>query len=250
MPLANWTLLNDGFTGTSIAVASPPWSSNGVIYPANGIFNPADVVHQDTGAPFDAAIDSSKCLVMASLGAGTLRGAHATRSSTAVRGQITCSVRIRAAFDGPGQAGICVLQNQQSMLPGLGGIAYALILDTIFFNNRLRLVQLTNGISGSPGGALGTSYILLAETANAFFSSGVIQVLRLAWESDPVRLKGTRLRAWHGLSLASLVQLWDIVYTGTTAHVPTTSAGVGCIGEVVTNTFISYFDILTMEGAP
>ena len=250
MPLADWTLLNDGFTGTAIAVGSPPWSSPNVAYPANGIFNPFDVTDIDTGSPFDIAVDSSKCLVMASLGAGTIRGAHTTRPSTAVRGQIDCYARIRSGQNGPGHMGVCVLQNQQSMLPGLGGIAYALILDTIFFDNRLRLVQLTNGISGSPGGSLGATYTLLAETAPGFFGLSTNQVLRLAWESDPVRRKGTRLRVWHGLSEAALIQLWDIVYTGATAHVPTTSSGVGCIAHVATNSFISYFDIITVKGAP
>lgn len=250
MPLADWTIFSGAFGGVSIAVSSPPWSATSVTYPANGIFNPADVVDiNDSSIHNDIAIDDSKCLVMAGAGVGTIRGAHTTRVSSAVRGQITFSARIRFAYDGPGHAGICVLQDQQNMLPG-AGIAYALILDTIFFNNRLRLVQLTNGISGSPGGSLGSTYILLAETNTTFFASGSVQVLRLAWESDPVRLKGTRLRVWHGLSLASLVQLWDIVYTGAAAHVPTTSAGVGCIAHVATNNFISYFDIITMEGAP
>jgi len=244
MALADWTLTNDGLNGyTSVS-----GGDSGVTWPAVGAFDPNDFLDGDI--PKDLAINGSRCLTMAASGGSSLATGHAFRAHTAIRGRMDALVRVNGAYSVPMHCGLCVLQSQATLLPGGGGVAYAVTLDTILGQQLVRLVQLTNGIQGSPGGAIPTDYMVLAESPAARFTPGLVQGLTLAWDADPLVLHGTRLRVGFQDVATPFVWLWDIVHTGLTAQTPVSPVGVGCFLSYGTNTIVTYFDEITVAGAP
>jgi hypothetical protein len=249
MPVADWTFYNSGMSGAQIEVPAPT-----ITYPALGVFDPFDFTDAISGRPRDFAINNSKALVMAQeAGVGTLLAGYAALTDNQphgfTQGRAVNNVRMHPIYNFPMHLGICVLQSQEDMSPEAGGKGYALIADTILSQNRFKLVQLNDGVSGSPGGALGTSYTLLDQTDDGAFSPGEIITMDLRFFSDPDVLKGVWLQAWVSRTSATMpVKLFEIVHAGGIAHVPETSEGEGVLMFSSTNTTIGYFDNLKLYG--
>lgn len=245
-----WAYHNSGLSGFHIPdIPGDNWTPDEITYPSIGGYNPSVVVDSMTGEDYDPGINDTQQLVMASTsGGGLLRTGVAINTATAYKqlhARIIGEVLINATYNGPGHAGIFGLASDPDLAEGGGGKGFALVLDTLFFNNRIRLYQINDGLSGGNGGAYPSSYTLLAETAINHFTDGQAVLLELEWESDPINLRGTRLQAWYAQGGGDLTKLWDIVYAGADAYVPddvSDIAGAGVCLSMLTNQMIAYYD--------
>lgn len=246
---------------------APPieWQPNTITYPAANLYDPTVVVHKDgmgnaePNVLYDPGVNRGRCLVLASDSRPNIVTAAIASNAgdpyKTLHGRLRVTTRVRSEYSFPAHWGICALQSSNSLIPGGGAQAYAVICDTVLGLNRVRLVQMTDGISGSVGSAQGSSYILLAETDDDAFPTGTftpggpadgIVTLMLEWDSDPARLKGTRVQAWYTQGAFDPgIQLADIVFTGAQALKPASVddvAGAGVFMSMATNPIITYFD--------
>jgi hypothetical protein len=239
---------SDGLTGQE--VDDEDCNPASFTYPAIGVFTPTSRVDTVTNLPCDLGINSSPCLVMSNINVNNITTyGVATNEATpykSLHGRLSASVKVNPIDSTPTHYGLCVLQSTRALTLGSGAQAYALTCDTIVFQNRIRLLKMNNGISGSPGGALESTYTLLTETANAAFSAGDIVILTLEWESDPAILKGTRLQAWYTIG-GNTTKLADLVHTGAGAYAPASpTAGAGVFMQMGSNPIITYFDAISI----
>lgn len=244
MSFADWAI-NGTLSGV---VVEPPTYPIEVTYPAVGLFNPDDW-RDGSGNLVDFAVDETQCLVLAGDGPSALRWGAAVNTAPAyqgTRGRLLAAVRMNTLYNGPANMGIAVLLSQEDLTPGNGAQGYVLSIDTLFFDPRVRLMQMTDGVGGPPDSSFGTSYTLLADSDDNAFLLGEVVGIELRWESDPAVLKGVRLQAYYELVDMPRTLLWDIVYTGADAYKPTESVGCAIVCGLGSNNVITYCDNITV----
>ncbi len=225
-----------------------------VTWPGVGTFNPALFTFL-TGAQADPGVNGSSCIVVSGHDAYPYPGAGAAVWADGVSpqalGYVAADVRLAGSLTLEfGHCGVGCLFSQNDLTPGNGAKGYLLVMDNFTPGRRVLLLQMTNGVSGSPGAATTTedphTYVVLAATAIDFFTIGVAYQMKLEWYVDAVNLKGVFLRARFAGSI-----LWTIVYTGAGAYIPAVAAHAkyGVVGMQKTNPTIMYFDhVLTGTG--
>ena len=254
-----WVRNTYGTTAIVEMLSHPPWSPGTISWGPATIHDP-DTVTDSFGNPYDFGINDTNCLVLtfgANLrgvspgGAAFPCGVSCINNDAAwqtLHGRITSNFYIRdTTYNGPGHAGIICLASSTNIDEGSGTRAYALVYDNILFSARFRLIQLNNGFSGSPGGAYGSSYTILAQSGWHLASASTVYTMALEWEVNQTYLYGARLHAFVSasptLSEPYLVE-WHVLYTSSDAWVPTgpVSGGSGafCIGS--TGSLKTYFD--------
>lgn len=123
----------------------------------------------------------------------------------------------------------------------MGNKGYAVMLDSVFFNNKAVLVRMNDGISGSIGGAGGTSYSLLGQSANGIWTQNTVYAIEIEWHVNTL-IPGIHLIGRFGTlddfsNLTIFAQAFDA-----TAHSQLTTVGEGPYANLSTNSLIVAFD--------
>jgi hypothetical protein len=133
------------------------------------------------------------------------------------------------------------MQSAEDMEPSYGRKGYAVMLDSIFFSNKLVLVRMNDGISPSLGGALGSSYSFLGDSATDMWTENNVYALEIEWHVDTA-LGGIYVIGRFGYEsdfsdLTAFAQCLDA-----TGHAQLTTVGEGLYADLSTNNLIVAFD--------
>jgi hypothetical protein len=230
MTFANWSIYNNGLNG---------YQEN----PAAGITQSyfhgrkALVFSGDQGHGMDAGgITASANALRTDLPHGLLHGKLRTL--------------INPVLSGPANHGLLCLQSALNMQGGQSAQGYALMLDSLFFDNKVVLARMNDGIAPSIGGALGSTYTLLGQSSRGVWEENHVYSLEIEWHVETL-LGGVHLIGRFGTQadfsdLAVIAESVDA-----TSHASLTSVGEGVYANLSTNALIVAFtNILLVQQTP
>ena len=221
MAFVDWLTFNNGFNG-----------SGG--YPPLGTTN--------------SFFGGSTALVMSGeVGHGVDAGGQ-TASANAVPDTLSkgfTSGRIRTLINpvvsGPANHGLICMMSANNMQEGMGSKGYAVMLDSIFSDNKAVLVRMNDGISISLGGIPSSSYSLLGQSSNSLWTQNTVYGLEIEWHVNSL-IPGIHLIGRFGTmddfsDLTIFAEAFDA-----SAHSQLTTVGEGPYANLSTNSLIVAFD--------
>jgi hypothetical protein len=148
---------------------------------------------------------------------------------------------INPVQSGPANHGLMRMQSATNMQAGHDSKGYAIMLDSLLFNNKVVLVRMNDGISPSLGGALGSSYTLLGLTSDDIWTENNIYAIEIEWYVN-VLIPGTHVIGRFGtMSDFSDLTVFAEVFDNS-SHAVITSIGEGPYASLTTNGLIVAFD--------
>lgn len=231
--------MSGNMQGFSYTQTCPTPPGVAITFPGDAVWNPGGFVCQPEGTVAYAGIDGGSHPVFSGAPSNDALPIEAGwHIATALNNKVQVvrkSFGVAAdAFDAPIQGGVCC---HLSADPTPGGTArgFALFIDTTNNGHAVSLVQINNGFDHGPGSGGGTAYTLLAQATNAW-TPGTFVALELTSYSDPLRLKGTYLKAkYNGILLS------EIVYAGGNAFSSSEVGLQGYFGVASSNRVVIYY---------
>lgn len=223
--LSQWTVYNNGFNGTG----GEPAAGISTTYFAgeNSLVFSGHSAH----ATDDGAVTASANVVPEDLPKGVLHGKLRTH--------------INPVVSGPANHGLICMQSALNMQAGHAAKGYAVMLDSVFSNNRFVLVRMNDGVSASLGGALGSTYSLLGESAVAQWVQNTVYTLEIEWHVDTV-LGGIYVIGRRGTQSDFSDLTTFATCLDATAHAQLTSLGEGPYACLATNSLIVAFGTIRL----
>ena len=220
MAFSDWLTFNNGF--------------NGYIEPALGLTT--------------SYFAGSSALVMSGAGGHGFDAAGITASANAVantlpHGFTSGKIRtlINPVLSGPANHGLICMQSASNMQGGVGAKGYAVMLDSVFFDNKVVLVRMNDGASPSLGSALGSTYSFLGQTGTDVWTENNVYTLELEWHVNTL-IPGVHIIGRFGtLTDFSDLTVFAEAFDGT-SHSQLTSVGEGPYANLSTNGLIVAFD--------
>jgi len=162
-------------------------------------------------------------------------------------GKIRCF--INPVVSGPANHGVFAMASSTDLLGGSGTKGYACLLDSVFFNNNAQIVYFEDGISGSIGGAGGSSYTSLGQSSNGIWSTGTPVAIELEWHVNIAVLNGVHVIGRFGSDFNNLAVFAEGIHVGPTAATGP-SSGEGVFAKKITNTMSVLFDSVQVFEMP
>lgn len=221
MSFSDWTVFNNGMNGTG---------------------------GQPSAGVSTTYFGGSSALVFSGAGGHGLDDGGLQASASAVPNTLTTGITsgkirtlITPVLSGPANHGLICMQSSLDMQAGHGYKGYAVMLDSVFFDEKVVLVRMNDGISPSLGGALGSNYSLLGQTANDVWIQNNVYGLEIEWHVDTalggIHVIGRFGSATDFSDLTTFAECLD-----TTSHAQLTTVGEGPYAALSTNGLIVAFD--------